>query len=30
MKTIVIMAGGNHFMETPLGDDLISYALPQR
>lgn len=27
---VLIMAGGHHFMETPLGDDLIAYALPQR
>ncbi len=25
---VVIMAGGHHFMETPIGDDLIAYALP--
>jgi len=24
----VIMAGGHHFMETPEGDYLIAYALP--
>jgi quinoprotein glucose dehydrogenase len=27
---VVIMAGGHHFMETPVGDDLIAYALPQK
>ncbi|WP_300578677.1 membrane-bound PQQ-dependent dehydrogenase, glucose/quinate/shikimate family [Phenylobacterium sp.] len=26
---LVIMAGGHHFMETPVNDDLIAYALPQ-
>ncbi len=26
---VVIMAGGHHFMETPEGDALIAYALPQ-
>lgn len=25
---LVIMAGGHHFMETPIGDALIAYALP--
>ena len=25
---VVIMAGGHHFMETPAGDYLIAYALP--
>ena len=25
---LVIMAGGHHFMETPVGDDVIAYALP--
>lgn len=25
---VVIMAGGHHFMETPIGDALIAYALP--
>lgn len=25
---LVIMAGGHHFMETPIGDELIAYALP--
>ncbi len=25
---VVIMAGGHHFMQTPIGDDLIAYALP--
>jgi quinoprotein glucose dehydrogenase len=27
---LVIFAGGHHFMETPMGDSLIAYALPQR
>jgi quinoprotein glucose dehydrogenase len=26
---VVIMAGGHHFMETPIGDELIAYALPK-
>jgi quinoprotein glucose dehydrogenase len=26
---IAIMAGGHHFMETPIGDYLITYALPR-
>jgi len=26
---VVIMAGGHHFMETPIGDELIAYALPE-
>ena len=25
---LVIVAGGHHFMETPAGDDVIAYALP--
>ena len=25
---LVIMAGGHHFMETPVGDEVIAYALP--
>lgn len=25
---LVIMAGGHHFMETPIGDSLVAYALP--
>jgi quinoprotein glucose dehydrogenase len=25
---VVIMAGGHHFMKTPVGDALIAYALP--
>ena len=25
---LVIFAGGHHFMETPIGDSLIAYALP--
>ena len=27
---VVIMAGGHHFMETPKGDYLIAYALPDK
>ena len=27
---VVSMAGGHHFMETPVGDELIAYALPRR
>lgn len=27
---VVIMAGGHHFMETPAGDYLIAYALPEK
>ena len=27
---LVIMAGGHHFMETPAGDQVIAYALPER
>ncbi|MCZ4106477.1 membrane-bound PQQ-dependent dehydrogenase, glucose/quinate/shikimate family [Brevundimonas diminuta] len=27
---LVIMAGGHHFMETPRGDYVIAYALPER
>ena len=27
---VVIMAGGHHFMETPVGDEVIAYALPDR
>ena len=27
---VVIMAGGHHFMETPIGDELVAYALPDR
>ncbi|SCZ39425.1 membrane-bound PQQ-dependent dehydrogenase, glucose/quinate/shikimate family [Afifella marina] len=27
---LVIMAGGHHFMETPIGDALVAYALPQQ
>jgi quinoprotein glucose dehydrogenase len=26
----VIFAGGHHFMETPMGDSLIAYGLPER
>ncbi|BBK42778.1 hypothetical protein STVA_28330 [Allostella vacuolata] len=24
---LVTMAGGHHFMETPIGDELVAYAL---
>jgi quinoprotein glucose dehydrogenase len=27
---LVIMTGGHHFMETPEGDQVIAYALPNR
>ncbi|MBZ9937045.1 membrane-bound PQQ-dependent dehydrogenase, glucose/quinate/shikimate family [Mesorhizobium sp. BR1-1-16] len=27
---VVIMTGGHHFMETPVGDEVIAYALPDR
>jgi quinoprotein glucose dehydrogenase len=27
---VLIMAGGHHFMETPIGDELVAYALPAR
>lgn len=27
---LVIVAGGHHFMETPVGDDVIAYALPEK
>lgn len=27
---LVIMTGGHHFMETPAGDQVIAYALPER
>ena len=26
---VLIMAGGHHFMETPIGDELVAYALPR-
>jgi len=26
---LLIMAGGHHFMETPVGDAVVAYALPQ-
>lgn len=26
---VAIMAGGHHFMETPIGDELVAYALPR-
>jgi len=25
---LVIVAGGHHFMETPIGDAVVAYALP--
>jgi len=25
---LVIYAGGHHFMETPIGDEVVAYALP--
>lgn len=25
---VVAMAGGHHFMETPISDALVAYALP--
>ena len=27
---VVIFAGGHHFMETPMGDSIVAYALPSR
>lgn len=27
---VLIMAGGHHFMETPVGDALVAYALPSK
>jgi quinoprotein glucose dehydrogenase len=27
---VVMMTGGHHFMETPIGDQVIAYALPQK
>lgn len=29
VQYLVIMAGGHHFMETPIGDDLVAYAVPK-
>jgi len=26
---VVLMTGGHHFMETPVGDQVIAYALPR-
>jgi quinoprotein glucose dehydrogenase len=26
---VAVMAGGHHFMETPIGDELVAYALPE-
>src|SRR3546814_13633896 len=28
-ESLVIVAGGHHSMETPAGDSVIAYALPQ-
>jgi len=25
---VAIFAGGHHFMETPMGDSIVAYALP--
>ena len=25
---VVLYAGGHHFMETPIGDEVVAYALP--
>mgnify|MGYP001597293044 FL=1 len=27
---VVLMAGGHHFMKTPIGDQVIAWALPAR
>jgi quinoprotein glucose dehydrogenase len=27
---VAIMAGGHHFMQTPIGDELIAYAIPPK
>ncbi|MBS7700373.1 MAG: membrane-bound PQQ-dependent dehydrogenase, glucose/quinate/shikimate family [Chelatococcus sp.] len=27
---VVIMTGGHHFMETPIGDEVVAYALPKQ
>ena len=27
---LVLMTGGHHFMETPRGDQVIAWALPER
>ncbi|MCR5876233.1 hypothetical protein LRS10_20040 [Phenylobacterium sp. J426] len=27
---LVIMAGGHHFMETPIGDHVVAFALPDK
>jgi quinoprotein glucose dehydrogenase len=29
-QIVAIFAGGHHFMKTPVGDDLIAYALPDK
>jgi len=29
VQYVAIMAGGHHFMETPIGDELVVYALPR-
>ncbi|MFD1942971.1 membrane-bound PQQ-dependent dehydrogenase, glucose/quinate/shikimate family [Paradevosia shaoguanensis] len=28
-QVVAIFAGGHHFMKTPVGDDLVAYALPK-
>jgi quinoprotein glucose dehydrogenase len=28
-QVIAMFAGGHHFMETPVGDYLVAYALPK-
>ena len=27
-EMLVIMTGGHHFMETPVGDEVVAYTLP--
>ena len=27
---VVLVPGGHHFMETPVGDEVIAYALPDQ
>lgn len=29
-ESLVVMAGGHHFIETPAGDAVVAYALPQK
>jgi quinoprotein glucose dehydrogenase len=26
---LVITGGGDHFMQTPVGDDVVAYAIPK-